>query len=184
MDNPWIIYGKFMENSWIIHAKEILFIYHYFHEADNLLSAEFMQTKSVWSFLPRYRFKHTISFSGISLFYHNIFLNMLLFTKYICFRNCFCKTNLLQELFLWNKSFSGIVSSNIVLLRNCLLRCCPSQELSSQVLSFSGTVFSDIVLLRNCLLRHCYEKSSSYSWKLKIFFIIFAKFYKTFCNIY
>ena len=157
MDNSWIIHGKPMENSWIIHAKEIIFIHNYFHEADNLPSAEFMQTESVWSFLPRYRFKHTISFSGTSLFYHNIFfwicfclqniyVSGTVFVKQISYRNYFCGTNPSQEWFLQTLSFSGTVFSDIVLLRNCLLRHCPSQKLSSQTLSFSGTVFSDIVM--------------------------------------
>ena len=45
----------------------------------------------------------TTSFSGI------------VFVKPILFRNCFCQTNPFQELFLSNKSFSGMVFSKIVL---------------------------------------------------------------------
>ena len=136
MGNSWIIHGKSMGNSWIIHAKEIISIHHYFHRADNLLSAEFMQTESVWSFLSRYRLKHTISFSGTSLFY---------FYFWICFR-------------LQNICVSGTVFVKQISYRNCFCGTNPSQEWFLQTLSFSGTIFSDIVLLRNCLLRHCFEK--------------------------
>ena len=37
--------------------------------------------------------------------------NLFLFRNYILFRNCFCQTNPFQELFLSNKSFSGMVFS-------------------------------------------------------------------------
>ena len=43
--------------------------------------------------------------------------NLFLFRNYILFRNCFCQTNPFQELFLSNKSFSGMVFSKIVLWR-------------------------------------------------------------------
>ena len=43
--------------------------------------------------------------------------NLFLFGNYILFRNCFCQTNPFQELFLSNKSFSGMVFSKIVLWR-------------------------------------------------------------------
>ena len=74
----------------------------------HLLSAEFMQTGSVWGFLPRNRFKHTISFSGTGLFYDSIFFSESVFIL---------KPYPFQELFLSNKSFSGMVFSKIVLWR-------------------------------------------------------------------
>ena len=53
----------------------------YFNEAAHLLSAEFMQTGSVWGFLPWYRFKQTMSFSGSGLFYYIFAVLDLIFFK-------------------------------------------------------------------------------------------------------
>ena len=72
------------KKSYEIHCMFQIYIYicyKYFNEAAHLLSAEFMQTGSVWGFLPWYRFKQTISFSGSGLFFDIFALLALIFSK-------------------------------------------------------------------------------------------------------
>ena len=61
--------------------KKIYLCYKYFNETAHLLSAELMQTGSVWGFLPWYRFKQTMSFSGSGLFYDIFAVLALIFFK-------------------------------------------------------------------------------------------------------
>ena len=80
MDNLWIN-KNLMKN--IFSKQKIYLCYKYFNEATHLLSAELMQTGSVWGFLPWYRFKQTISFSGSGLFYDIFAVLALIFSKIV-----------------------------------------------------------------------------------------------------
>ena len=130
----------------------------------HLLSAEFMQTGSVWGFLPRNRFKRTISFSGTGLFYDRYsFQNLFLFRKYILFRNCFCQTNPFQEWSSQKLSFDVSFEQ-----KNYWIPI--KSEVSYH--PFSGTVMSDTTLFeahripssfRSCHFWHCLFQDGSIS---------------------
>ena len=148
-----------------IFANKTYLCHKYFNEAVHLLSALFMQTGSVWGFLPRNRFKDTISFSGTGMFYDGIFFqNLFLFRNYILFRNCFCQTNPFQELFLSNQSFSGTVFVKQVLFRNGFLKNCPLTCLLNRKTNDPDKIRSFIPgFFRNCHVWHCLVPSPSHT---------------------
>ena len=139
----------------------------YFNEAVHLLSALFMQAGSVWGFLPRNRFKDTISFSGTGMFYDGIFFQKFVFIQ---------KLHPFHELFLSNQSFSGIVFVKPILFRNCFCQTSPFQEWFSQKLSFDVSfeqknymipIKSEVLFIacffRKCHVWHCLVPSPSHT---------------------
>ena len=76
-----------MDNLWKNKkSEEIHYIfkkirYKHVNEAAHLLSAGCMQAVSVWGFLPWYRFKPTIYFSGSELFYDIFAVLAIIFSK-------------------------------------------------------------------------------------------------------
>ena len=175
MDNLWIIYGKSMHNLWInkknlmkyiVCFKYIYICYKYFNEAAHLLSAEFMQTGSVWGFLPWYRFKQTISFSGSGLFFDIFALLALIFFK---------DTKNLSSIYItcWYLHNSNTIGSNVFQLN---------------LLFFSKLKYNNLIV--KIIIRHVYRDCVLFYFTLSVFFLILLlayflqEWYIYFCDIF